>query len=75
MYNFVSFNWLPNNSNFQLVVAVNSVEVKVAKPVCLLRYVTDENHEENPMTQISARMRYLSRSLYGLRLVRSPALA
>ena len=33
-------SWLPSNSNFQHVVAVNSVEVKVVKPGCFRHHVT-----------------------------------
>lgn len=40
-------SWLPSNSNFQHVVAVNSVEVKVVKPGCFRHHVTGNLWQNN----------------------------
>ncbi|KFM60290.1 RIMS-binding protein 2, partial [Stegodyphus mimosarum] len=48
-------SWLPSNSNFQHVVAVNSVEVKVVKPGCFRHHVTGLS--PNTLYRVSVRVK------------------
>ncbi|CAL1288407.1 unnamed protein product [Larinioides sclopetarius] len=48
-------SWLPSNSNFQHVIAVNSVEVKVVKPGCFRHLVTGLS--PNTLYRVSVRVK------------------
>ncbi|XP_042897319.1 RIMS-binding protein 2 isoform X3 [Parasteatoda tepidariorum] len=48
-------SWLPSNSNFQHVIAVNSVEVKVVKPGCFRHHVTGLS--PNTVYRVSVRVK------------------
>ncbi|GIX90626.1 hypothetical protein CDAR_400863 [Caerostris darwini] len=48
-------SWLPSNSNFQHVIAVNSVEVKVVRPGCFRHLVTGLS--PNTLYRVSVRVK------------------